>query len=215
MYTYQDITVTGQDAADAFASYFCSVFQTEEPQLDPVKAAHKSKNDAMCVSIDSVGASELHKASRKLKPRSSVGPDAVPPFLAKDCISALEVPLLHIYNLSLQTATYPACWKRSRVTPVPKSGSGSDVTGYRPIAVLPVFGKLFETILDSEITRQISTQLDDDQHGFRKGLRPSLALYYAYVRSRLEYGAMVWDPHEAKYTLMLERVQRKFASANY
>ncbi|XP_061705639.1 uncharacterized protein LOC133516638 [Cydia pomonella] len=39
----------------------------------------------------------------------------------------------------------------------------------------------------------------------------AVVLYSAYVRSRLEYGAVIWDPYEAKYSLMVERVQRKFA----
>jgi hypothetical protein len=38
-------------------------------------------------------------------------------------------------------------------------------------------------------------------------------LYNAYVRSRLEYGAIIWDPHETKYSLMIERLQKKFALA--
>jgi hypothetical protein len=36
-------------------------------------------------------------------------------------------------------------------------------------------------------------------------------LFGAFVRSKLEYGAVVWDPYESKYSLMIEKVQRKFA----
>ncbi|XP_047990755.1 uncharacterized protein LOC125229860 [Leguminivora glycinivorella] len=45
--------------------------------------------------------------------------------------------------------------------------------------------------------------------------RVSLLLYSAYVRSKLEFGACVWDPHESKYTLMIEKIQRKFARFLY
>lgn len=45
--------------------------------------------------------------------------------------------------------------------------------------------------------------------------RVALMLYKAYVRSRLEFGAVVWDPHEDKYALLIERVQRKFARYAY
>lgn len=37
-----------------------------------------------------------------------------------------------------------------------------------------------------------------------------IALYNALVRSQLECNAVIWSPHEAKYSLMLERVQNKF-----
>ncbi|XP_022826307.1 uncharacterized protein LOC111356245 [Spodoptera litura] len=40
-------------------------------------------------------------------------------------------------------------------------------------------------------------------------------LYDALVRSHLEYGGVVWAPHEAKYSDMLERVQNKFARHLY
>lgn len=40
-------------------------------------------------------------------------------------------------------------------------------------------------------------------------------LYDALVRSHLEHSAVIWDPHEAKYTLMLERVQNKFTRHLY
>ena len=48
-----------------------------------------------------------------------------------------------------------------------------------------------------------STQFDD--------VRVSNILYSAYVRSKLEYGAIIWDPYEDKCTLMVEILQRKFA----
>lgn len=46
-----------------------------------------------------------------------------------------------------------------------------------------------------------------------RDLRLSLSiklLYYALVRPILEYGAVIWNPHSASHSLMLERVQRTF-----
>ncbi|CAH2109000.1 unnamed protein product [Euphydryas editha] len=37
-----------------------------------------------------------------------------------------------------------------------------------------------------------------------------IALYNALVRSQLECNAVIWAPHETKYSLMLERIQNKF-----
>ncbi|XP_045503901.1 uncharacterized protein LOC123700669 [Colias croceus] len=38
-----------------------------------------------------------------------------------------------------------------------------------------------------------------------------ISLYYAFVRSKLEYNTIVWSPHEKNYKLMIEKIQRKFS----
>ncbi|KAG6444118.1 hypothetical protein O3G_MSEX003195 [Manduca sexta] len=45
--------------------------------------------------------------------------------------------------------------------------------------------------------------------------RVALTLYKAYVRSRLEYNALVWDPYQSIYSLGIERIQKKFARYLY
>lgn len=40
-------------------------------------------------------------------------------------------------------------------------------------------------------------------------------LYDALVRSHLEHSAFIWAPHEAKYSVMLERIQNKFTRHLY
>ena len=42
-----------------------------------------------------------------------------------------------------------------------------------------------------------------------------IKLYYAYVRSRLEYCSTVWNPYYDKYKEQLEKVQRKFTRMLY
>lgn len=46
-------------------------------------------------------------------------------------------------------------------------------------------------------------------------VRVAISLYNAYVRSKLEFGAIVWDPYEKKYTLLIEKIQKKFARFVY
>lgn len=44
-----------------------------------------------------------------------------------------------------------------------------------------------------------------------RGVTAANSLFNAYVRAKLEYGGFIWDPYEKNYTVMLERIQRKFA----
>lgn len=75
------------------------------------------------------------------KTQSMGASDGVSVFLAKDCVSAFQTPLLYLYDLSLGSSKHSLCWKLSRVTSVPKGDAKGEVTQYRPIAVLSVFAK--------------------------------------------------------------------------
>lgn len=194
-YSYKGQVVTGQAAADAFAEYFSSVFQKEEPLLCHVEAERTANTtvDATSISLVQVGDEDFRIAVKRLKVRSAGGPDNIPAFLVKDCASALRLPLLFLFNLSLHQAKYPDSWKLSRVTPVPKGESGKDVTSFRPIAVLSVLAKLFETILNYRICQQISKRLHNSQHGFRKGRSTdtNLVAHVDYICSEMDAGRQV------------------------
>jgi hypothetical protein len=128
-----------------------------------------------------------------LKPRSSGGPDGIPVFLARDCISAFECPLLYLFNLSLATSKYPETWKVSRVTPVPKVDCGSDISSFRPIAVLSIFAKIFESVLCRRINRQTVNLLHNSQHGFRKShsTTTNLVAQLDFIYAEMDAGRQV------------------------
>lgn len=187
--------VTGQEAVTAFARYFSSVFHSNTPLLDPTEAESRAggMGDAAAVRITRISVDDLSRAIRRLKPSSPAGPDGMPTFLVKDCGSVLKLPLLHIFNLSVQKGHFPSTWKVSRVTPVPKSGTSKKITMHRPIAILSVFGKVFEHILNFYVKYQICNRLDTAQHGFRCGrsTMTNLISFVDYVASEMDKGRQV------------------------
>lgn len=189
-YKYRGRIVAGQEAVDAFAEFFGSVFHENVPNLNPVVAARLSGSHigSQTVEITSVSIAELRTAVKRLKPSTSAGPDGVPPFLAKDCISVLEQPLLYIFNLCLEMGTYPSIWKVSRVTPVPKVTSSNDVCEHRPIAILSAFGKIFESVINGNLIRQINSQLNNAQHGFRiaRSTTTNQVCFFDYVLRHMD-----------------------------
>lgn len=169
-YTYRGEIVSGQEAVDAFAEFFGSVFHDRVPNLDPEEAARPGGNNddgVNLIEITHVSVAELRAAVKRLKPSTSAGPDGIPSFLVKDCMSAFEQPLLYIFNLSLKTGIFPSKWKVSRVTPIPKVDRSNDILTYRPIAILSAFGKVFESVINGCLTGQINNRLNNAQHGFR------------------------------------------------
>lgn len=87
-----------------------------------------------------------------------------------DVASAICKPLTHIFNLSIETGTFPEGMKTSRGIPIYKKGSPFSLSNYRVVAMINSFSKIFEKIWSDRLT----TFLDENnffiktQFGFRK-----------------------------------------------
>ena len=80
------------------------------------------------------------------------------------------------FNDSLSSATFPLKWKLSYLRPIHKSGPRNDVENYRGVAILPTFGKLFESIVCDLLSVEFSKCISLRQHGFIKGRSTSTNL---------------------------------------
>lgn len=182
---------TGPAAAEAFANYFSSVFLKQSPTLN-TKFLNTNSNHFL-VNITKFSPDEVESQIDKLKPRSSVGPDNVPPYIVKAIKSLLAIPLAYIFNLAVESGTYPRRWKQSRVVPILKSGDKALVNNYRPIAILSTLGKVFEGILHNKIYKQIEPYLSNSQHAFRKGrsVNTNLLTLVEYISQEMDAGNQV------------------------
>ena len=66
---------------------------------------------------------------------------------------------------------YRSDWKKANIVPIHKKGTRQDKANYRPISLLPIFGKIFEKVLFDEICRHLCVNgiLAQQQTGFRPG----------------------------------------------
>src|SRR5678815_4576912 len=102
--------------------------------------------------------------------RKAGGPDGILPRVLRECASVLANPLVQLYSLCLNTNTFPHCWKHAHVQPIPKKGSYSDPSNYRPIALTCILSKIFETLLNFHFLDHLESHslLSDRQYGFRR-----------------------------------------------
>ena len=56
-----------------------------------------------------------------------------------------------IFNYIICSGCFPSEWKETNVSVVPKSGDRNDVKNYRPISVIPVVGKVFESLVHQQL----------------------------------------------------------------
>ena len=86
-----------------------------------------------------ISVNELKDAFFSLKINKSAGYNDISFNDVKKCFGVLHKPLLHIFNLSLQTGIFPDKLKIARVTPLFKGGENYELGNCRPISVLPCF----------------------------------------------------------------------------
>ena len=82
----------------------------------------------------------------------------------------LSAPFTEIYNKSILSGEFPEIFKISKVTPIFKSGSISELGNYRSIAVISPFSKVLERLVYDQLVSYLEKQclLYNFQFGFRK-----------------------------------------------
>ena len=113
---------------------------------------------------------EILKIVRALNPHKAHGYDDIFIRMIKICDKSLLKPLMILFKISTKSSHYPDIWKRSNIIPVHKKNDKQLVINYRPISLLPIFGKIFEKIIFNKIYCFLIEEklLNPNQSGFRQ-----------------------------------------------
>lgn len=86
------------------------------------------------------------------------GLDPIPTFLLKSCVEELSPVLLHIVNLSVNKAEFPACMKKAVIKPTLKEDSADPdcLKNYRPVSNLPATSKLLERVILNQLNQYLA-----------------------------------------------------------
>ena len=89
--------------------------------------------------------------------------------MIKICDKSLLKPLIILFENSTKSSCYPDIWKRSNIIPVHKKNDKQLVNNYRPISLLPIFGKILEKVIFDRIYGFLLEEnlLNPNQSGFR------------------------------------------------
>ena len=95
-----------------------------------------------------------------------------------------------IYNRCTVVPNFPSNMKYADVNPVHKKDDYTDKSNYRPVSILPVVSKVFERLMDKDITPYIDKYLSKRLCGFRKGYSTQLSLIIMLeeIRKNLDKG---------------------------
>ena len=99
------------------------------------------------------------------------GHDEISIRMLKICGSSVCRPLQIIYKSCLDRGKFPQEWKKANVVPVHKKNDKQLVKNYRPISLLPIYGKIFERILYNSLFNFLNQNylISPAQSGFKPG----------------------------------------------
>ena len=112
---------------------------------------------------------ELINIIRNLNVHKAHGYDDISIRMIKICDKSILKPLILLFENSTKSSYYPDIWKKSNIIPVHKKNDKQLVNNYRPISLLPIFGKSFEKMIFNRIYNVLSEEnlLNHNQSGFR------------------------------------------------
>lgn len=112
-----------------------------------------------------------------LKQNKAVGLDKISARLLMDAANVITPSLTTLFNLSLQTQTFPSIWKDAKVVPLFKKGDKQNPSNYRLVSTLPTLSKILEKAVHSQFYSYLSenTMLSSKQFGFRRKSSTAIA----------------------------------------
>ena len=153
--------------ADIFNKFFAE-------QCTPLKIDSKLPNSQIFLTQSRLSSldfneDEAPKIIRSLNIHKAHGHDDISIRMIKICDKSLLKPLTILFQNSINSSCYPIVWKRSNIIPVHKKNNKQLVNNYRPISLLPIFGKIFEKIIFDRLYNFLLQEelLNPNQSGFR------------------------------------------------
>ncbi|XP_045536678.1 uncharacterized protein LOC123721595 [Papilio machaon] len=132
---------------------------------------------------------ELEWSASSFNPKKAPGPDGL---TADICLAAITLDpdlFLAIANKCLSLSIFPRRWKEAAVVALPKPGR-DDLTqpkSYRPIGLLPIFGKILEKMAVRRVRWYTAPSISGRQYGFmpQRSTEDSLYEMVQHIRSQL------------------------------
>ncbi len=94
---------------------------------------------------------------KALSPSKASGHDNIPSRFLPDATEVITPCVTHIINLSTEQRKFRHDFKLTRVTPLYKKGSKSDLGNYRPVSILSSLSKVMDKVIHEQLVSNLSS----------------------------------------------------------
>jgi len=184
------------EIANEFNNFFVKVGQDisdNVPLIDKSPESYLEAPDGLqLLNLQNVTPEYIVKIVKELASKNSADIDGMSSKMVKFIAREISIPLSHIFNLSLDSGTFPEKLKRSRVIPIFKSGSKLECDNYRPISLLCSISKILEKIVSKKLLNHLQTNnlIYNHQYGFlpKRSTEHNLMQVINYITTALNDG---------------------------
>eukprot|EP00745_Piridium_sociabile_P032507 TRINITY_DN548_c0_g1_i12.p1 TRINITY_DN548_c0_g1~~TRINITY_DN548_c0_g1_i12.p1 ORF type:complete len:1198 (+),score=205.51 TRINITY_DN548_c0_g1_i12:1881-5474(+) len=173
-------TINEQEKADVFAETFSRASQTKYLPTERIKLRQEAEKSFDTPVMDNstpfnsdLTIGEVRAAIGSLGTTSkATGADPISYHMIRQFTEPMIVALYDFYQSCWQAGKTPKAWREAVVIAIPKDGKPpQDPTSYRPIALTPHLGKVYERVIKSRLQHYLDQHsiLPTCQAGFRKG----------------------------------------------
>ena len=158
------------------AKLYSSTLSQIEPHRDDFQ--HFLKNRVKSMFLSPATVDEIHEIIHNFKNDKA---SDISIFVLKKCSSLISGKLTKFINSFMDERYFPHILKIGKITPIYKKDDPQKLGNYRPISILPIFGKIFEKVIKSRLYSFMNCMnvIYNMQFGFRKNHSTSHAISYS------------------------------------
>ena len=163
-----------KDISNLMNDYFCCIGKNLASKIEdapsPLLAGDSVVNKKNSrFKFKHISVLDIGDATAKLKTAKSFGNDTISSYFLKLALHFMQNSLFIRFSTSIGTSQPPKFWELARVTSICKGGDRSDKSIYRPISILPVFSRRFETLIADQLYQYMNKNniFSSNQPGIR------------------------------------------------
>ena len=156
------------DKAKAFNSFFLKAAEMDDANVQlPLEDI-----PAYCLDTITITETEVSDQFAVFNINKAYGPDDTSPRFLKEGGQTLVPALTKLFQLSLDSCTFPSSWKRANVTSLHKKNDRANMSNYRPVSLLNTLRKVMEKIIFKHVYNYLVDHalITQYQSGFQPGV---------------------------------------------